>query len=277
MNHIKTPKTAKKAHGKKKVHNKRAAHLHTAAPRAKATTTATAMITKPLQKIQKKKFSTDAETAPLPEGLPPSKRKSPIFDFINYYANDPVVEEDKEKIGQFLEPIGLGSYKDKFNSFEQMIFTRTPILKRDFGMSVKERRLLRRKANHFRVGHFYKTGEIFQAKYPNRQPVSPRQYHRDDSSDDELAFILPAKDGIYKAHLRYPGATFRENRLLKTHEEDWHYRPRDEYDPDDVVLPHDEKKIKALYEKHNIELKELNKDGQIPLRHFFDAMDGTAV
>lgn len=176
-------------------------------------------ITTSLYKSSKRSVGTDADIQDMQEKppLPPSKSKSPKFDFRNPYANDPVVEQDKEKIASFLKPLGLSQYGEKFSSFDQLLMTRSPLLKQDFGMNTKERRLLRRKANFFRLGHYYKTGEIYQPKYESRQPVSPIRYHRDETSCDETRFVLPAKNGLYSANLRYPGATYKENKLLLSH------------------------------------------------------------
>eukprot|EP00461_Guttulinopsis_vulgaris_P004487 UN04489 len=246
-------KQKKKPVQKKKQHKK----LHTQA-NAALTTCATKATKEAALKQQKRSFAQPSIVHQYT--APESVRKAPKFDFINWYANDAVVEEDKEKIDSFLTPIGLGDFKDKFSSFEQVLFTRSPILKRDFGMSVKERRLLRRKANHFRVGYYYKTGEIYQAKYPNRQPMSNRQYHRDESSCDEYSFAVPAKDGLYKASIRYPGATFRENFFMATYDE---IEAIKNQGPKTKLPPRLDKAFEDFMRKQNVNAEAFKRDGLI--------------
>lgn len=146
-----------------------------------------------------------------------AKRKSIHWNMRNPHKDDEMVEEDRETINKFLEPIGLGQYKDKFTSFDQVLMTKTGILKQEFGMSCKERKMLRKHSNYYRVGLFYKTGEIYQPKYQFRQPINGTRHHFDDTSEDDISFALPAKDGLYRAYIRYPGSSYRENHRAGTY------------------------------------------------------------
>jgi hypothetical protein len=221
-------------------------------PQKRKLTTQVQKTTKHNLTIQKRQFNVAAEGEEAPARAP-SKRKATPWDKRNPHANDELVEEDKPKIDAFLEPLGLGNYKDKFTSFDQVLMTKRWTLKEDFGMSTKERKLLRKHANYYRVGHYYKTGEIYVPKYEWRQPLIAGRHHNDFTSEDDCTFTLPAKDGLYKAHLRYPGSSYKENYLVRTYHEDRFFVHRS---PSAKLSPEARKEVTDMFTKWNFRVPE---------------------
>lgn len=187
--------------------------------RAPVHTTSTRSFVTNSAEFDSPKMVNPGESVPADGNYPgePSRRKSLRWSMRNPHKDDEMVEEDKETIEKFLEPIGLGQYKEKFTSFDQVLMTKTGVLKAEFGMSTKERKMLRKHANYYRTALYYKTGEIYQPKYQWREPIPAGRHHYDRTSEDEVTFTLPAKDGLYRAYLRYPGSSYRENHRAGTY------------------------------------------------------------
>lgn len=118
-----------------------------------------------------------------------------------------------------MEPLGLGAYADKFKSWDHMLNCRSLVLKHKVGMNCRERKLLRRKANNWRLVQYYMTGIPYQYKYCLRKPPTNVKYQRDFSSEDETTFVIPTEEGLYRTYFRYPGSSTRVNHLYQTYEE----------------------------------------------------------
>jgi len=126
---------------------------------------------------------------------------------------------DQDKIKEFLTPMGLANYAEKFKSWDHMLNTNSLVLKHKFGMNIKERKLLRKKANLWRLIHYYSTGIPYQYKYDLRQKFKPtKRAARDDTSEDEMSFVLPTADGLYLTHLQYPGAPAKVNKFVDSYQ-----------------------------------------------------------
>lgn len=150
----------------------------------------------------------------------------------HYEGEEP---QDQDKIREFLTPLGLADYAEKFTSWDMMLNTRSPILKLRFGMNCKERKLLRKKCNNWRMVQYFSTGIPYQYTRCVRTPIKPTSVrYRDESSEDDLALVVPTADGLYLTHLKYPGAPEKPNKFVKSYKTMSDARYLDQYDTVEV-------------------------------------------